>query len=380
MDDNNFIVVNIHRNRGDGIWRLRRQGGLILRALGTGRGSLRRLNLNLLKVLLRKKTGGKSHIIPLQADPTNTTHPPISQASIECSVAKEASPFLSLVKEQDTTRQRIIKEIQDLTGRKLIAYVAALDAPFANVIDHNDIPVIHDFLHYLDYPKRLDILLHSPGGTAEATEKIVYMLRDKVKSLRVIIPETAKSAATLLSLASDEILISYMGELGPIDPQIPVGYDSATRKPIYRPAWSIKHSLDNLEAMLESGRNRDIVGGLLAKIDPLLLDVADKAIRYSQTLAKEWLIQYMRLPEKKAEELSEYLTDLGTQLSHGRVINYKIGIEKGLRITKIDEKSELWSKIWEYHLRATKTALLPPKTKVIDCEGYSMFTEVAMKL
>lgn len=287
---------------------------------------------------------------------------------------------MKIINEPDTGRQQLIKEIQEITGRKLITYLAAFDAPAGNSIDHNDVPVFNDLLTSLNFPDELDLLIHSPGGTVEATQKLVYMLRDKVKHLRIIIPESAKSAATLLSLASDEILMPYLAELGPIDPQIPTGVDPITRQMKYRPAWSILDSVENLEKSLNEGRNPNIVGALLGQLDPLLLDVAQKALDYAGKLAEEWLHKYMGLNKKRAREITNYLLDIKREhLSHGGVINYNQAREKGLKVTKIDESSELWKKVWEYHLRATKIALRVPRTKVCDCEKHSLFHEILIQ-
>ncbi|MEW5911900.1 MAG: serine protease [Thermodesulfobacteriota bacterium] len=65
----------------------------------------------------------------------------------------------------------------------------------------------------------LDVLLHSPGGSAEAGESIVKVIRQRFSPVRFIIPVIAKSAATMLALSGDEILMPPSAELGPIDPQ-----------------------------------------------------------------------------------------------------------------------------------------------------------------
>jgi ClpP class serine protease len=293
-------------------------------------------------------------------------------------MASLPAPFSRIIDEQNTMRRELITKIQDVTQRKTMSYIANVDAPVGNVINYHDATIINDILSLLKFPKDLDIIIHSTGGTVEATQKLVLMLRDKVTSLRVIVPEMAKSAATLFSFASDEILMSYMAELGPIDPQILVGFDPSTRQPIYRPAWSVIHSVENIEKDLKKGRDERIMRDLLGQINPLLIDVASKAIDFSKSLAKEWLHTYMGLEKEKAEEIANDFTDLKRHLSHGKVINYKAAREKGLKITKIDENSELWKLISEFHLR-TKLTLVPPKTKVFDCEKHSYFQEIAIK-
>src|SRR6266536_2668820 len=65
----------------------------------------------------------------------------------------------------------------------------------------------------------VDLILHSPGGSPEAAESIVAVLRSQFKTVRVLVPVMAKSAATMIALAANEILMPISAELGPIDPQ-----------------------------------------------------------------------------------------------------------------------------------------------------------------
>jgi len=67
----------------------------------------------------------------------------------------------------------------------------------------------------------IDLWLESPGGDAHAAYKLALILRAHCRWLRVVVPDYAKSAATLLSLAADEIFMGPAAELGPLDAQIP---------------------------------------------------------------------------------------------------------------------------------------------------------------
>lgn len=48
--------------------------------------------------------------------------------------------------------------------------------------------------------EKLDLIVHSGGGSAEATDAIVSYLRQKFKHIRIIIPQAAMSAGTMLAL------------------------------------------------------------------------------------------------------------------------------------------------------------------------------------
>ena len=66
----------------------------------------------------------------------------------------------------------------------------------------------------------IDMWLESPGGDAHSAYKIAAALLDYSAHLRVVIPDYAKSAATLMALAADELCMSRTAELGPLDAQI----------------------------------------------------------------------------------------------------------------------------------------------------------------
>lgn len=51
------------------------------------------------------------------------------------------------------------------------------------------------------------MIIHSPGGSAEATEALVKYLRAKFQHIRVIIPYGAMSAPTMLACPADIIVM-----------------------------------------------------------------------------------------------------------------------------------------------------------------------------
>src|SRR5207249_7534010 len=63
-------------------------------------------------------------------------------------------------------------------------------------------------------------------GDPTIVEKMVDMCRTHLsggnRKLRVLVPNVAKSAATILALGADKILMGYCSEIGPIDPQVQI--------------------------------------------------------------------------------------------------------------------------------------------------------------
>jgi len=87
----------------------------------------------------------------------------------------------------------------------------------------------------------LDLWLESPGGDAHAAYKLALLLRAHASQLRVVIPDYAKSAATLLTLAADEIYMAPAAELGPLDAQVPHEQEGVTIS-----ALDVARSLEDL--------------------------------------------------------------------------------------------------------------------------------------
>ena len=76
-------------------------------------------------------------------------------------------------------------------------------------------------VHLLKRDKGLDLILHTPGGDIAATEALVkYLWTMFDKDVRVIVPQLAMSAGTMIACSAKQIVMGKQSSLGPIDPQI----------------------------------------------------------------------------------------------------------------------------------------------------------------
>jgi hypothetical protein len=62
-----------------------------------------------------------------------------------------------------------------------------------------------------------DVVIRSPGGCLCCAYQIARELRRRFDRLGMFVPLAAKSAATLIALAADELVLGDLGELGPLD-------------------------------------------------------------------------------------------------------------------------------------------------------------------
>lgn len=145
----------------------------------------------------------------------------------------------------DVVRRKYLLTMHKYTGRNVIAYYSAfLQKPSANVsIDDNDKNGFMQAIHGLDKSKGLDLLLHTPGGEAAATESIVTYLKSVFgNDIRVFVPQMAMSAGTMIALAAREIVMGKQSNLGPIDPQLGGMSCMGSSRTTWGAQWSFKRS------------------------------------------------------------------------------------------------------------------------------------------
>ena len=142
----------------------------------------------------------------------------------------------------DQIRREYLRKLKAHTKRDTILYASRWlqgfppNLPPQHISIHDaDIEGFMEVIYGLNGDK-LDLVLHSPGGSPEAAEAIISYLRNKFKNIRVIVPQQAMSAATMMACAADVIMMGKHSFLGPIDPQLVLTTELG---PSYVPAQSI---------------------------------------------------------------------------------------------------------------------------------------------
>jgi len=251
---------------------------------------------------------------------------------------------------QDDVRRIYLKELNTYTGNDTIIYASAFTTKKVQQIPGAFISValddIQSFMAALHELKgdKLDLILHSPGGSLEAAEQIVQYLRSKYNYIRVIIPQNAMSVATMIACAADEIVMGKHSALGPIDPQITF---PTTNGHFTAPAQAI---LDEFEqAKKEVIDNPKVAPIWVTKIQSIphgFLKICQNAIELSRNMVEEWLDTYMfKDSEHKGKSIAEWLVNNHELKSHGRPINLEKARELGLQVTALEDSQELQEKV-----------------------------------
>jgi hypothetical protein len=248
----------------------------------------------------------------------------------------------------DLVRRKYLLELHDFTGRNTILYATKWTQTGggdpANVsINEEDVQGLMEVVYQMK-DRNLDLILHSPGGSPEATEAVVTYLRSKFDDIRVIIPHAAMSAATMLACAADNIVMGKHSFLGPIDPQFilqtPLGISAV-------PAQAI---LDQFKRAQEECKEPAALSSwlpILSQYGPALLIQCENAIQLSRRLVTDWLKKYMFKggSESLAQSIAQELSSHESFKSHSRHIALDDAKTLGLKVEALENDHVFQDKV-----------------------------------
>lgn len=229
-------------------------------------------------------------------------------------------------------------------------FVYPLIVPPVQNIDEDVLFEVYSDLRKIGEQDKLIVLLYSYGGDARTAFHIGRLLQSYTnKKLQIYPLREAKSAATLIASAADNIVMSELSELGPMDPQIKLPSIERRFSPL-----AIKHSLDLLHGEISNGHDL-IVRTLAERLpDPLSLGEALKSLETGKDYLKKLLGARMFADDsERAAAVAERLV-LGYP-DHGYCIDFKEAQDIGLVVQEVPEEQkdaiyELmygYKKIWD---------------------------------
>lgn len=271
----------------------------------------------------------------------------------------------------DGVRRKYLYNLHEHTGRNVILYASAwiqkADAsPNVLSVGDEDLQALMEVNAGLSGAD-LDLIIHSPGGSLEAAEAIVSYLRSRFSHIRVIVPQLAMSAATMISCAADEIVMGKHSFLGPTDAQLPLVTPLGTR---YVSAQDILDQFDKAQRDCADPAKLAAWLPMLNQYGPDLLVRCETALELSRQLVKTWLETYMFSgnPEatSKAESISDWLANHQQFKTHGRHITREELSEKGLKVNQLESDQTLQDLSLSVFHATTHTFSGTPAAKIVE--------------
>jgi hypothetical protein len=271
----------------------------------------------------------------------------------------------------DAVRRKYLKELHDYTGRAVITYYTAFLE--SRSIPPNDLQIglqdIQGFMEALSNieEKKVDLILHSPGGSAEAAESIVTYLRKRFDHVRIIIPIAAMSAATMVALSADEIVMGQHSQLGPIDPQFTIITPEGPRS---APAKAILNQFELAKKECKEASNLAAWMPILRGYMPGLLTQCQDSQKLAVRMVSTWLKQYMFCGDKhseiKASSIADWFADYEQFYAHGRRVSPDDAISKGLKVIWLESDKKFQDAVLSVHHAMAHTFAGTPAVKIIE--------------
>lgn len=270
----------------------------------------------------------------------------------------------------DIVRRKYLALLKEKTGRDVILYATNWTSPGVSSSDisitEEDIQGFMEVIHGLS-GQNLDLILHSPGGSAEVTEALVSYIRTKFNNVRVIVPQAAMSAATMLACSANSIMMGKHSFLGPIDPQIIISTQIGVR---YVPAQAILEQFDKAKEQCQDPKLLGCWLPILGQYGPALLIQCENALELAKKLIIEWLQRYMFSGKvdaiERSETIAKYLSDHNEFKSHSRHIPRNKAKELCLEIEDMEGNQELQDLVLSIFHATTHTFAGTGTLKIIE--------------
>lgn len=266
--------------------------------------------------------------------------------SKQTSAQPSKTPMYTAMHAARYERQSLIRQIAEKNKRALICYVSGINTG----INRDDTVFLVDLLHNVTRGADLDMMLHSGGGDIDAAEKLISLVRTCVGTgrLRIIVPDFAKSAGTLMALGADQVVMSESSELGPIDPQVDIndGRGNVIRH-------SVQSYLDAYEAhaaALRANPNDIAATIMLNKIEPATVKLFEAVRDRARSFAEDQLkLGMLRTTPGNYTSIAATLMDTRRWLTHGQMIGWRDALQIGLTVQHLDELSDEWQGYWRLY-------------------------------
>lgn len=248
-------------------------------------------------------------------------------------------------------QQRIVlyRKIEEMRGHPLLVYITSLRPNASGQMAPDVIPeIIQQIIDIPESQTEVDLLIVSNGGDPIVAWRIVNLLRERFKQYNVLLPYVAYSAATLLALGADQIVMHPFANLGPVDPQITSIRQSEGQSPQTKNFGSedLTHYLSFVREDVGVTDQRQLQQAfelLCNDVGALSIGAAKRSTQLMLSLGEKLLTLHMGDKNEAraiAESLSKSFYHHGYSVGRGEAKNLRLAVEK-------ENNIELESLIWQ---------------------------------
>jgi hypothetical protein len=260
-------------------------------------------------------------------------------------------------------RRKLISELQVKRGGRLcLAYITSTRPGHEILIADDVLRLIYEHLEAGVEAAKLgvDLFLHSHGGSSTTPWRIVSLIREYTNDLAILVPHRAFSAATLIALGANDIVMHKMGCLGPIDPSVANIFNPPhPQNPMLPAPISVEDVTAYFKLIMEElGITHDdeliqAVIALTEKIHPLALGNVQRSHNQARMMARKLLKLHM--PNEADEpEITKIIDTLKSNLFyHSHPIN-RDEAKVDLKLKVSEPPEDIGSLMWNLYVEYEK--------------------------
>lgn len=227
--------------------------------------------------------------------------------------------------------QEILAEIEKKMGIPILSYWNSNDGS----VCYHDVNAIYESLKSGGMQDEIGIFIKSGGGSGQASLRIINLLRQHCKKVTALIPLGCASAATMIAIGADDILMGPLSYLTAVDTSLKHRLsprDSQNR--------AVSVSLDGVNRIVKLWNKESKVTdtnpyeALFQHIHPLVIGAIDRSESLSIRICQE-IMSYHMDDTKKIDEISTQLNS--NYPSHGYPITLKEAKSIGLNAKELDD-------------------------------------------
>lgn len=199
--------------------------------------------------------------------------------------------------------QEAIEQISDVLGGPLISY---WNNPRGSVCQ-NDVVAMYEVLERIGHHKTIFLFIKSDGGSGQVSLRLVSLLRQHCQQLVALVPLECASAATMIALGANQILMGPTAYLTAVDTSL-----NHALSPLDRDNDRVNVSLDELTRVIRLWRSQqpDTTDNpykhLFPYVHPLVIGAVDRAESLSIMLCRELLSHHIE-DENTADRIATTL-------------------------------------------------------------------------
>lgn len=199
--------------------------------------------------------------------------------------------------------QAVIAKLSERLGGPLVSY---WNNPRGSVC-HSDVLALYDVLGRLGQHDTIHLFIKSDGGSGQVSLRLVNLLRQHCRQLVALVPLECASAATMIALGADRILMGPTAYLTAVDTSL-----NHALSPVDRDNERVSVSLDELTRVIRLWRDQqgdtaeNPYRSLFQYVHPLVIGAVDRAESLSIMLCRELLANHIA-DEAAAERIATTL-------------------------------------------------------------------------